>query len=162
MLPNYRFCRNEADYNTDFASPQWRASLNLARSALLPSAILMKFHLSTGAGNVFTGYGPGYVDVNNERHDTNVVVFPDRVVVNWAAGGFDGLAREDFSLLLEWQPEIVLLGTGGAIRFPHPLLSADLTAARIGFDVMDVQAACRTYNVLAAEGRRVAAALILR
>lgn len=122
----------------------------------------MKFHLSTGAGNVFTGYGPGYVEINKERHEANLVVFPDRIVTGWAAGDFEGLAREDFTSLLEWQPEIVLLGTGSAIRFPHPRLSADLTAARIGVEVMDVQAACRTFNVLAAEGRRVAAALILR
>jgi uncharacterized protein len=122
----------------------------------------MKFHLNTGAGNVFTGYGPGYVEINRERHEMNLVVLPDRVVTGWAPGGFEGLAREDFASLLEWQPEIVLLGTGSAIRFPHPRLSADLTAARIGVDVMDVQAACRSFNVLAAEGRRVAAALILR
>jgi uncharacterized protein len=122
----------------------------------------MKFHLATVVGNVFTGYGSGYVEINRERHETNLVVFPDRVVAGWASGGFEGLVREDFASLLEWQPEIVLLGTGNAIRFPHPRLAADLTAARIGVDVMDVQAACRTFNVLAAEGRRVAAALILR
>jgi len=122
----------------------------------------MKFHLSTAVGNVFTGYGPGYVEINKEGYETNLVVLPDRLVTGWALGGFEGLSREDFASLLEWRPEIVLLGTGSAIRFPHPRLSADLTAARIGVDVMDVQAACRTFNVLAAEGRRVAAALILR
>ena len=72
-----------------------------------------------------------------------------------------GLAREDFANLLEFQPEIVLLGTGRTIRFPHPGLTQDLTAARIGVDVMDVFAACRTFNVLTAEGRKVLAALIL-
>jgi len=122
----------------------------------------MKFHLNIGEGNVFTGYGPGYVEINKERHESNLVVLPDRLVAGWAPGGFVGLSREDFASLLQWQPEIVLLGTGSAIRFPHPSLNADLTAARIGVDVMDVQAACRTFNVLAAEGRRVAAALILR
>lgn len=130
--------------------------------SLLPAPNPMKFHLTTGVGNIFTGYGPGYVEINKERHEANLIVFPDRIVTGWAPGGFDGIAREDFRSLLEWQPEIVLLGTGGSIRFPHPHLSADLTAARIGVEVMDVQAACRTFNVLAAEGRHVAAALILR
>ena len=121
----------------------------------------MKLHLSTGAGNTFTGYGPGYVEINRERHDANLIVFPDRIVTGWATGGFEALTREDFAALLEWKPEIVLLGTGPKIRFPHPRLSGDLNAARIGLDVMDVQAACRTFNVLSAEGRRVAAALLL-
>jgi uncharacterized protein len=76
-------------------------------------------------------------------------------------GGFESLAQEDFAFLLDWKPEIVLLGTGSSIRFPHPRLTADLAAARSGVDVMDFQAACRTYNVLTAEGRRAVAALIL-
>lgn len=121
----------------------------------------MKFHLNIALGNVFTGYGPGYVEVNNERREINLIVMPDRLINGWAPGGYQGLAREDFAPLMELKPEIVLLGTGSAIRFPHPRLYADLTSARIGVDVMDVQAACRTFNVLAAEGRRVAAALIL-
>ena len=122
----------------------------------------MKFHLNAGTGNLFTAYGPGYVEINKVRHESNLVVFPDHIASDWATGGFDGLVAEDFTSLLEWKPEIVLLGTGAAIRFPHPRLYAGLTAARIGVDVMDVQAACRTFNVLAAEGRRVAAALIVR
>ena len=122
----------------------------------------MKFHLTTGTGNVFTGYGAGYVEINRERHEVNLIVLPDRIVPGWATAGFDALTREDFAALLEWKPEIVLLGTGPRIRFPHPRLSADLTNARIGVDVMDVQAACRTFNVLAAEGRQVAAALLLQ
>ena len=122
----------------------------------------MKFHPTAATGNVFTGYGPGYVEVNKARHDANLVVYPDDIYVGWAAHGFEGLTPGDFAALLEWQPEIVLLGTGVTIRFPHPRVYSGLTAARIGVDVMDVQAACRTFNVLAAEGRRVAAALIVR
>jgi len=123
--------------------------------------LLMKFHLDTSTGNVFTGYGDHYVEINKQRHDSNLMVMADRVATGWAADGFDALSREDFRRLLDWDPEIVLLGTGRTIRFPHPRLTADLSAARVGVDVMDVQAACRTFNVLAAEGRRVLAALIL-
>lgn len=121
----------------------------------------MKFHLTTGTGNTFTGYGPGYVEINGKRYDDNLVAMPERIVTGWFCAGFETLTREDFKALLEWQPEIVLLGTGNSIRFPHPRLTADLTDARIGVDVMDFKAACRTYNVLTAEGRRVVAALIL-
>jgi len=122
----------------------------------------MKLHLISGVGSVFTGHGPGYVEVNKQRYDANLVVLPEQIITGWALAGFDDLTREDFRALLEWKPEIVLLGTGSVIRFPHPRLSVDLTAARIGVDVMDTPAACRTFNVLAAEGRRVAAALIVR
>ena len=121
----------------------------------------MKFHLAPGTGNVFTGYGPSHVEVNRERYEGNILVFPDRIVTGWLEGGFEALAREHFASLANLNPEIVLLGTGRTIRFPHPRLFADLTAARVGVDVMDCQAACRTFNVLAAEGRFVAAALIL-
>jgi uncharacterized protein len=63
--------------------------------------------------------------------------------------------------LLADRPEVVLLGTGTRQRFPHPRLSASLAAARVGFEVMDTQAACRTYNILVAEGRRALAVLLL-
>ena len=121
----------------------------------------MKFHLAQVEGNAFTGYGPGYVDINRVRYEQNLVAMPGAIVTGWAPHGFENLTREDFAQLLEMKPEIVLLGTGERIRFPHPRLSADLVAARIGLDVMDVKAACRTFNVLAAEGRVVAAALLL-
>ena len=121
----------------------------------------MKFHLNASTGNVFTGYGPGYVEVNRQRLDSNLLVTPDSIDLGWAPEGFAALTREHFAALLRFAPEIVLLGTGNELRFPHPRLTADLTAKRIGVDVMDVKAACRTFNVLSAEGRRVLAALIL-
>jgi len=121
----------------------------------------MKFHLTATTGNLFTGYGPGYVEVNRQRHETNLLVTPDAIDFDWAPGGFIALTRDDFAALLRFDPEIVVLGTGDIIRFPHPRLTADLIARRIGVDVMNVQAACRTFNVLSAEGRKVLAALIL-
>ena len=122
----------------------------------------MKFHLSQLEGNAFTGYGVGYVEINRVRHDQNLIVLPTSIVTPWTTGGFDALMPDDFARLLELAPEIVLLGTGEQLRFPHPRLTVSLTMARIGLEVMDVAAACRTFNVLAAEGRKVAAALLLR
>ena len=97
--------------------------------------------------------------VNGQRRETSVVVLPDRVE-NWPAASFDALTADDFSFLKALNAEIVLLGTGARQRFPHPRLTAALAQAGIGLEVMDVQAACRTYNILVAEERKVAAALL--
>ncbi len=122
--------------------------------------LAVKLHASLpGAVNTFTGYGEGYVMLNARRRETSVVVLPERVV-EWPARSFDALTLEDFSFLLELNAEIVLLGTGARQRFPHPRLTRSLAAAGVGLEVMDVQAACRTYNILVAEGRKVAAALL--
>ncbi|HBY64146.1 MAG TPA: hypothetical protein DEH78_30360 [Solibacterales bacterium] len=111
--------------------------------------------------NTVTAYGPGFVEINKVRHDGNLVVAPDRPLARWSATGFDALSEDDFAALLPLAPEVVLLGTGSRQRFPHPSLTHPLTAARVGVEVMDTPAACRTYNILMAEGRRVVAAFIV-
>jgi uncharacterized protein len=121
----------------------------------------LKLHLTNISGiNLFTGYGEGYVMVNKQRHEQSLVVLRDRVLTDWSPAGFDDLDAGDFALLAELKPEIVLLGTGERLRFPRPELTRALIEARIGLEVMDIQAACRTYNFLAAEERKVAAALL--
>jgi len=99
--------------------------------------------------------------VNGERRSSSLVVLPDRVE-QWSAARFDTLTAEDFAFLKDLGAEIVLLGTGARQRFPHPRLTAALARERIGVEVMDLQAACRTYNILVAEERKVAAALLFR
>jgi uncharacterized protein len=121
----------------------------------------LKLHLSNISGiNVFTGYGEGYVMLNRQRYAQNLAVLPDRIVTDWRPAGFDQLTAADFTVLAGLAPEIVLLGTGTRLRFPRPELTRALTEARIGLEVMDLQAACRTYNILAAEERKVVAALL--
>jgi uncharacterized protein len=120
----------------------------------------VKLDLScAGARNTFTGYGAGYVLVNGARHESSVIVLPERVIA-WRAADFASLREEDFAELVSLAPQIVLLGTGPSQRFPHPSLLRSIAAARIGIEVMDLHAACRTYNILAAESRAVAAALL--
>ena len=80
----------------------------------------------------------------------------------WGATSFDALSSEDFQELSKLGAEIVLLGTGARQRFPHPRLTGALGAKRIGLEVMDLKAACRTYNILVAEERKVALALVFR
>ena len=120
----------------------------------------MKLHASSAAGrNVVTAYGDDYVAVNGERRASSMVLLPDRVL-DWEPQAFDRLRVEDFDFLKALEVEIVLLGTGPRQRFPHPRLTAPLAGAGIGVEVMDLQAACRTYNILVAEERKVAAALL--
>jgi uncharacterized protein len=120
----------------------------------------VKFERETRAGvNIVTGYGEGYVLINGKRHERSLIVVPDRVMA-WDAASFEALAEAHFEGLAALEPEIVLLGTGPRLRFPHPRLTRPLTGARIGLEVMDVNAACRTYNILVSEDRRVAAALL--
>jgi uncharacterized protein len=120
----------------------------------------VKLHASGPSSvNTITGYGEGYVMVNGERRSSSMVVMPDRVE-DWPAAGFDSLTSDDFVYLKQLGAEIVLLGTGQRQRFPHPRLTAELAQAGIGLEVMDLQAACRTYNILVAEERKVAAALL--
>jgi len=121
----------------------------------------MKFHLSTTSGNVVTGLGPGWVRVGATEYRENLVLTPDSIASGWAPGGFAALTEEDFAPLLAASPDVVLLGTGSTIRFPHPRLTRALADRQIGLEVMDTAAACRTFNILAAEGRRVAAALMI-
>ena len=122
----------------------------------------MKLELAQAAGHtVFTGYGPGYVEVNKQRYEHSLVLAVDGSVQNWAAANFETLAPADFEALLAGQPEIIIFGTGEVLRFPRRELIRSITAARTGFEVMDTKAACRTYNILVSEGRKVLAAILV-
>lgn|SRR5512142_3112380 len=121
----------------------------------------MKFHLSTADGNVFTAHGAGFVRLGVVEYRENLLVTPERIVTGWAPGGFGALTEGDFAALAALAPEVALLGTGPSLRFPDPRLTRPLIDARIGLEVMDTPAACRTFNILAAEGRRVAAGILL-
>ncbi|MGH8687035.1 MAG: Mth938-like domain-containing protein [Burkholderiales bacterium] len=121
----------------------------------------MKLHASPAADrNVFTAYGEGFVAVNGVRREASLVVLPERVL-DWPVASFEALAAGHFEQLAALGVELVLLGTGPRLRFPAPALTAPLARAGIGLEVMDVRAACRTFNILAAEERVVAAALVL-
>jgi len=121
----------------------------------------VKFHLSTATGNVVTGLGPGWIRIGATEYRENVVLTPGAIVTGWAASGFARLTEQDFAQLLAQKPEVVLFGAGASIRFPHPRLTRALTEAGVGVEVMDTPAACRTFNILAAEARSVVAALLL-
>lgn len=120
----------------------------------------MKLHASNaGAANTITAYGDDYVKVNGERRETSVIVTAQGVEP-WQPARFDALSEQDFERIAGLGVEIVLLGTGPRQRFPHPRITAPLAKAHVGLEVMDTKAACRTYNILVAEARRVALALV--
>jgi len=116
---------------------------------------------STDGQNAVTAYGDGYVSVNAVRHTTNVIVLPRQLMPDWTVATSTTLALGDFELLATLDTEIILLGTGRELRFPPPELMRPLIFAQKGLEIMDMPAACRTFNVLISEGRKVAAALLL-
>jgi uncharacterized protein len=123
----------------------------------------MKLHLNTDAGQrLFTGYGADHVLINEQRFDTSLLLSAHGTeIAPWAGLGFDALTAGHFEWLAQHQLDILLLGTGTRLRFPHPSLTRALIDARIGLEVMDIGALCRTYNFLAAEGRSVGAAVLI-
>lgn len=122
----------------------------------------MKLHQdSSGALNTITSYGDDFVAINLERHEGSVIVMPETPVTQWPVTSFGALTPEHFAALAQAAPEVVIFGSGTKLRFPHPRLTAELTKHRIGVETMDFGAACRTYNILMSEGRRVAVALLI-
>ncbi len=122
----------------------------------------MKLHLHATAGaNTIHAHGEGYVVVNSLRIEHPVIVMPDRLIDPWPVSATQQLALNDFTPLIELKPELVIFGSGPVFRFPDPRIMAAFSAAKMGFEVMNTPAACRTYNILMAEGRNVAAALLI-
>ena len=110
--------------------------------------------------NIFTAYGDDYACVNSIRHSKNIIVINNRLISDWTHSGFDDLTHADMQQLAALDVEIILLGTGKQLRFPRPELMQAFAIARKGLEVMDFHAACRTYNLLTGEKRKVAAALL--
>lgn len=122
----------------------------------------MKLHPSQkSARNAITGYGEDYIAVNGVRHTSSLIVLPDRVVEGWQVDDVGALDDTHARALVDLKPELVLIGTGEQLHFPDMRVLAAISAAGIGFEVMDTKAACRTYNILSEEGRNVAALLLI-
>ena len=107
------------------------------------------------------GYGPGWISVDGQRHESSVVLGSRGEQQKWPCERFSDLGAEHFATLAALAPELVVFGSGGRLRFPKPEWIKSLMARGIGVETMDTQAACRTYNILAGEGRHVVAALLL-
>lgn len=123
----------------------------------------MKLHLNSDAGQLlFSGYGDDHVFINGHRHEASLLLTARGIeVAPWAGLDFEALTAAHFEWIANRKPDILLLGTGSRMRFPHPSLTRALVEARIGLEVMDIGALCRTYNILATEGRSVGAAVLI-
>ncbi len=121
----------------------------------------MKIHLESGAGqNLIRAYAPGSITINNKAYARSLIVTPAQVM-DWPPASFDDLVAQHFEMIAGLSLEVVILGTGAKLRFPAPSLTRALVEANVGLEVMDTGAACRTYNILMSDGRRVAAALLM-
>lgn len=113
------------------------------------------------AVHAISAHGPGYVTVGSQRLTRTCLLRPDAIDETWGPDCFDGLTEAHFAALAAVPCDILLLGTGARQRFPAPALMRPLFEARRGIEVMNTAAACRTYNVILAEGRIVATALFV-
>jgi uncharacterized protein len=123
----------------------------------------MKLHLNADASQpLFTGYAHDHVLIGTARHESSLLLSAQGIeIAPWAGLAFEALTVEHFAWIAKRPLDIVLFGTGTRLRFPHPSLTRALVEARIGLEVMDIGALCRTYNILAAEGRKVGAAVLI-
>ncbi len=112
--------------------------------------------------NAIARHGPEGVLINGVEHTESVIVPWHGAVVAWSAADFEALTVEHFARMAALGPELILFGSGPRLRFPAPALLRPLIDARVGVETMDTAAACRTYNVLLAEGRSVVAALLFK
>jgi len=121
----------------------------------------MKFQPDAMQGPSITGYGAGWIEINGERFTRSLVISAMGHRAPWDCGPFEALNEAHFDALTALEPELVIFGSGDRIRFPKPQWLQSLYGQRIGVETMDTPAACRTYNFLAGEGRRVVAALLI-
>jgi uncharacterized protein len=107
------------------------------------------------------GYGLGWVGVQGEKITNSVILGSKGQRFNWQCKSYEDLTEAHFAQLVEFDAELIIFGSGSRIRFPPAAWLQPLMAKRIGLETMDTGAACRTYNILAGEGRRVVVALVL-
>jgi uncharacterized protein len=122
----------------------------------------MKFQPDRPEGtNIIHAVTRTQVSVNGQPYTTSVLVPGNAPLSAWAPENLTALTADHIAEILPFKPELVILGSGPSLRFAHPSVLRPLIEAGIGVETMDTPAACRTYNVLMSEGRKVLAALII-
>ena len=135
----------------------------LEQSSTVSSVDHMKLQPDKSPTPLINAHGAGWIEVSGQRFERSLLLgsAPDSKPTIWKPSRFEELTSTDFDTWPIEDPELVLFGSGSRLRFPHPNWLIHLIEQRIGIETMDTAAACRTYNILASEGRRVAAALLL-
>ena len=121
----------------------------------------MQLDLEKNSGVFVRSFSPGELRVNDEIITGPVILTPEDIIIDWRPPSIELLSITDFGAALAVDPELILFGTGARQAFPPTTLVTEIMRAGIGFEAMGTAAACRTFNVLTSEGRRVAAALIV-
>lgn len=123
----------------------------------------MKLQPDKSNSLTINAYGPGWIEVNGQRFTSSLIVssLAGSSPLVWEVARFENLKSQDFEVLATSGAELVLFGSGQRLRFPQPAWFASLIQQGIGMETMDSPAACRTYNILASEGRKVVVALLL-
>ena len=121
----------------------------------------MKFQPNRSSAQTISGYGPGWIGVDAEKITHSVIIGSDGLRQAWNCTRYEDLTPAHFAQLAKLQTELIIFGSGTRNRFPPPAWLAPLIERRLGLETMDTAAACRTYNILAGEGRNVVAALLL-
>lgn len=121
----------------------------------------MKLHPDIISAPTIRSYGTGWIGIGNEKVDCSTVIGSGGQRFAWNCNAFDQLGPDHFTQLASLGSELVIFGSGLRLRFPQTAWLQALIERRIGIETMDTQAACRTYNILAGEGRNVVAALLI-
>lgn len=122
----------------------------------------MKIQLDSPSAdrNMIQSYSPAGIIINNVLYQHSLIISPEHIFENWSADSPAMLLPSHFIPVIEQQPELVLIGTGKRLQFPDQEILALIMGKNIGVEVMDTAAACRAYNFIAGEGRKVIATLI--
>ncbi len=121
----------------------------------------MKLTLASRSQNYIRAYEAGEIRLATQALRSNCLIAPEQIIAPWTASTVETLTITDLQGIFALKPEVVILGTGMRQQFPSAAIRAAFLAREIGFESMDLGAACRTFNVLLSEDRRVVAALLL-
>ena len=113
------------------------------------------------SGHRFVSVSDRSVRIDNVRYSTSLVVTPNEIISNWSPQHLNELTATDLDVIMALRPELIIVGTGATLRFPSTIILKRVITSQIGIDFMDTRAACRTYNVLSAENRRIAVGIII-
>lgn len=123
--------------------------------------VLVPHRFDTAAADEAAAGEAAHGAMRRETVRHSLLIMPELLRADWPPGNWDELSPAHFDLIAEYAPEVVLFGSGARLRHPSPRLYAGLTRAGIGVEVMDTGSACRTYNFLMSDRRKVLAALLM-
>lgn len=112
-------------------------------------------------GHIIRGFAAGRILIGSDTFSSPLIVTAEQIIADWSPPGVQQLSRADLQRVLDLDPDVILLGTGLRQLFPPATLTTEILRQGVGLEIMNTAAACRTFNVLASEYRRVAAALFI-